>query len=164
MEKITDHFYPLLTKLSKQNKKAITRNLLSIDPGETTGWVQFTDGKLVDTGMLETKKLGLGLLDIFNIKNPNVIDFDYVVIEDYKIYPHMLKQHSLSAVFPVKVIGVLQYIFELKKIPVVLQMASTGKSFCTDKRLKEWGYWIKGQKHSRDAIRHGAHWLLFGRR
>ena len=164
MEETKDLFYPLLEKMSTQNKKVIPRNLLSIDPGDTTGWSQFINGKLHDSGMLEVRKFGLDVLEIFLRQNPNVMNYDYVVIEDYKIYPHMLKQHSLSGVFPVKVIGVLQYIFALKKIPVVLQMASEGKGFCTDEKLKQWGYWIRGKKHSRDAVRHGCHWLLYGKR
>ena len=164
MEKTKDQFYPLLAKISKQNKRDIPKNLLSIDPGETTGWAQFTNGKLAGSGMIEVKKLGLGSLGIFVMTNPNIVNFDYVVIEDYKIYPHMLRQHIMSTVFPVKVIGALQFMFEIEKIPVIMQMASTGKGFCSDERLKEWGYWIKGQKHSRDAVRHGCYWLLFGKK
>lgn len=37
---------------------------------------------------------------------------------------------------------------------VVMQSASQAKSVVTDDRLKDWGLWVKGQQHARDAIRH----------
>lgn len=41
-----------------------------------------------------------------------------------------------------------------------IQSPSDGKSVVTNARLKDWGYWIKGKEHARDAIRHGLLWIL----
>jgi hypothetical protein len=41
------------------------------------------------------------------------------------------------------------------------QMATTAKTFVTDEKLKQWGFWQEGMRHSRDAIRHGLYFLLF---
>ena len=30
-------------------------------------------------------------------------------------------------------------------------------------KLKKWNMYRKGERHARDAIRHGAHFLLFGK-
>jgi hypothetical protein len=43
-------------------------------------------------------------------------------------------------------------------------MASQAKAFVTDQKLKEWGFWKEGMRHSRDAIRHGLYFLLFYKR
>lgn len=45
-------------------------------------------------------------------------------------------------------------------ISIDYQMAVQAKGFVTDERLKEWGFWLPGMRHSRDAIRHGIYWLL----
>lgn len=42
-----------------------------------------------------------------------------------------------------------------------MQMAAQAKGFVDDDKLKAWGFWIKGKKHARDAIRHGVYYLLF---
>lgn len=46
----------------------------------------------------------------------------------------------------------------------IKQMAVTAKNFCTDDKLKQWGFWQAGQKHARDSIRHGCYFLLFFRK
>ena len=57
--------------------------------------------------------------------------------------------------FPQCLSGIL-----IDTIPIAYQMAFQGKGFATDARLKEWGFWKEGMKHSRDAIRHGIYYLL----
>jgi len=42
------------------------------------------------------------------------------------------------------------------------QNAQTGKGFCTDDKLRQWGLYIPGIRHAMDAVRHGAHFLIFG--
>lgn len=164
MEETQSQFLTFLTRVAKQKGRKIPEHVLSVDPGETTGFAIFRKGKLETYGQLEVKKKKINILEVLVINNSSVINYNYVIIEDYKVYPTKLKEHILSGIFPVKVIGALEYIFSLHNIPVVLQMADTAKSFVTDDKLKEWGMWIKGQEHARDAIRHGVYWLLFGRR
>lgn len=40
------------------------------------------------------------------------------------------------------------------------QQPSMAKTTVTDERLRRWGGWVKGQKHSRDAIRHAITFYL----
>jgi len=35
--------------------------------------------------------------------------------------------------------------------------AGLAKTFANDDKLEAWGFWRKGQKHARDAIRHGIY-------
>jgi hypothetical protein len=36
----------------------------------------------------------------------------------------------------------------------IMQMPSEGKTYATDDRLREWGAWLVGSRHARDAVRH----------
>jgi len=160
MVRTLDLFYPFLEKISKSHKKGIPKKLLSIDPGETTGWAIFIEGQLEDYGHINIIEDGF-----YSIRYLFKEDwYNYIVVEDYKVYPHRLKEHSLSALITPRVIGAVEYIANEKETKLSFQMAGTAKGFVTNDKLRQWGYWIKGQKHSRDAIRHGCYWLLFGER
>lgn len=39
------------------------------------------------------------------------------------------------------------------------QLASLAMRTVTDERLKAWGFWLPGQDHARDAVRHNITWL-----
>lgn len=54
------------------------------------------------------------------------------------------------------VYGVKAFEVDLTRVPFSVQQPSQAKSIVTDARLKDWGLWIKGQKHVRDAIRHAV--------
>jgi hypothetical protein len=41
----------------------------------------------------------------------------------------------------------------------VQQQASMAMSTVTDDRQKRWGFWIPGQEHARDAVKHGITFL-----
>lgn len=47
-------------------------------------------------------------------------------------------------------------------IPYYFQTAQMAKNFVTDDRLIEWQFYQRGQRHSRDSMRHGLFFLLFG--
>jgi len=160
MEKTKDQFYQLLEKISKRNKRGIPKNLLSIDPGETTGYAIFKGGKLEQTGEIYVKKCGLSII----YHEFKLLSLDYVLIEDYKIYPNKLRSHVFDEVFTVKVIGAIEYMFQLRNIQLRFQMASAAKGFVDNAKLRAWDMWKIGTPHARDAIRNGAYWLLFGKR
>lgn len=44
-----------------------------------------------------------------------------------------------------------------------MQGAGIVKTFCNDEKLKGWGFWKVGERHARDAIRHGAYFLIAGK-
>jgi len=133
--------------------------LLAFDPGQTTGWACFCRGELVAVG--QTSKIDAvekalpQLEDVFERIHPTL-----VIIEDYRVYAHKAKAHSWNSLHTPKLIGAIQALCSLRKIPVVMQMASS-KQFVTDEKLKAWNMHNKGMRHALDAIRHGCYYLLF---
>jgi hypothetical protein len=88
---------------------------------------------------------------------------DVLIVENYRIYPWKLKQHSFSNVPTLQYIGAIRMAAQVRKIKVVFQMAQLAKQFCTDGKLRAWKLYNNGHKHANDAIRHGCYYLLFAR-
>ena len=137
--------------------------ILAIDPGHTTGWAVFVGTDLAASGEAETSDIAGVQANI----TPLFEEFDpqYIVMEDYRIYRWRAKQHAGSTVPTIQVIGAIElitYQFHIAN-EVVKQPAHVAKQFCTDSKLKEWGFYITGQRHARDAIRHGCYFILFGK-
>lgn len=152
-------FSDLLQRI--RGSATIPHKLLCLDPGKTTGWCLFEDGVLTKWGQIE---------DCFDDKNVDAtklydlfadIQPDFIVYEDYKVYSHKLDRHSFNPVFTVRLIGVIETYCQIEGVKSHKQMATTAKNFCTDDKLKQWGFWQSGMRHSRDAIRHGCYFLLF---
>lgn len=159
-------FQELASKIAAQkatNEGALFRgSLISFDPGKTTGYAVFNDLQLITFGQLDTSELGPSFktfYDLFQQYHPTLC-----VVEDYRVYKHKQKQHAWSELHTAKLIGVLEgaaYTFEdIER--VIKQPAHVAKGFCTDQRLKEWDMYARGQRHARDAIRHGCYQILFG--
>lgn len=152
-------FNEILVRL--RGEKKVPTRLLCLDPGKTTGWCLFEDGRLTKTGHVEN------CFDDKNIDTTNLyqlfeeIDPDFILYEDYKVYAHKLERHTFNPVFTLRLIGAIESYAQIKKIPSHKQMAVTAKNFVTDDKLKQWGFWQTGMRHARDAIRHGCYFLLF---
>jgi hypothetical protein len=154
-------------ELLKKTRKNYTppERLLCLDPGFTTGVALFTNGTLtsweqVRTIETETEKINwMNLQDLFNRMKPT-----HIICEDYRIYAHKLDQHTFSSVTTLRLIGGIELLSLLDHVPIDYQMAMQAKGFCTDDKLKTWGYWQPGMKHSRDAIRHGCYFMLFNKK
>lgn len=138
--------------------------LLGIDPGGEIGWSVFTDGELAKAGQTPgyVHKTGEihweGIEQLLSNVNPT-----HIVCEDYKVYAHKLEQHTFSSVPTLRIIGMIEYWAWKNNVPIHYQMAMQAKGFCTDDKLKKWELWQKGQRHSRDAIRHICYFLTFER-
>ncbi len=156
-------FTTLLQKAcASRNRTPFMGRLLALDPGETTGWAWFDKGTLERAGQL-TCVGSKGFLEVANnlcTFNPSI-----VICEDYRVYSHKSEQHIGSTLYTPRLIGAVEFICADAAVPkpVYLQMAGTAKGFCSDAKLKEWGFWSRGERHARDAIRHGCYWLLFGK-
>lgn len=149
-------FTELLVKRRGPDFKAPKR-LLVLDPGETTGWAVFENGKLTAAGQGRTIEGWNVIGDLFEDIHPSM-----VLYENYRVYAHKLERHSNSEVYTLRLVGVIEYICERAfNIPHHNQMAQQAKGFVSDEKLKAWGFWNKGQRHARDAIRHGCYFLLF---
>ena len=146
-------------EILSKTQKEIPDLLVSLDPGETTGWAMFKDGLLTDSGQIPTLTCRAELMSLIEIAYPDVL-----VCENYRIYEHKLKRHANQEVYTLRLIGAIDYVCTHHQIPIVYQMASLAKGFVTDNKLKSWGMWKRGQRHARDAIRHGIYYLLCGKR
>ena len=161
-EYMTISFSEMLERL--RGKHTIPSKLLCLDPGKTTGWCLFENGQLTTVDHVP---------DCYDDKNVNVVPLlkliediqpDFILYEDYKVYSNKLDRHAFNPVFTVRLIGAIEAHAQMTGIKTHKQMASTAKSFVTDDKLKQWGFYEKGLKHGRDAIRHGCYFLLFYKR
>lgn len=148
-----------LGKVRKDSSWICPARLLSLDPGETTGWCLFVDGEIKEWGQLDTKeKYQQTIMDFFKLHQPT-----HVVCEDYKVYEHKLKQHAWASLHTPQLIGAIKMLAVQYDIPMQLHMASIAKGFCTDDKLKRWGIYQTGMRHARDAIRHACYYLLLNK-
>jgi len=153
-------FYELLIEIYGTDH-TVPKTVLALDPGETTGWALFREGHLVDKGQIEHRDQGgmsRQIMELVTVHNPTTL-----VVEDYRVYASKAKTHSWSSLFTPKLLGAIEFICNLQKVQIVLQMASS-KQFCTDEKLKQWHYYSKGTPHANDAVRHGCYYLLFHKR
>lgn len=88
----------------------------------------------------------------------------HVVCEDYRVYAEKAGAHIGKSLFTPKLIGKIDLLCNVDNIPVTYQMAATAKVFCTNDKLKEWGFYQESMRHSRDAIRHACYYILFNGR
>lgn len=140
----------------------IPGRLLALDPGHESGIALFINGTLVHRRQMQiTPDIGHKLEELFNEVYP-----DIVVCEAYRIYATHAKQHINSDVPTLRLIGRIEHVCEMRGIPIEFQSASQGKGFMTDDTLRLWKMIKENEpdsiRHSRDAVRHGAHFLLFG--
>ena len=146
--------------IKHQNKEPFDGTLLALDPGETTGWALLTEGhKLLRSGEIKTKTVEIGipaLQELLKKYKPN-----FVVYEHYRVYQHKAKDHAHSDLHTSQFIGAIKAVCIVWDIPYYAQMASVAKGFCTDEKLKDWRLYKRGEKHARDAIRHGIYFLIF---
>ncbi len=142
----------------RRHPEALPSRLLALDPGETTGWAAFNDGAYKQSGHINTTEQPMtSLRTLLRLVRPTVI-----VAENYVVYSHKLKSHTNNRLITARVLGMIQGLCEEAEIPLHLQMASQAKGFVPDTRLRNWGLWQPGERHARDAIRHGVYYLVFG--
>ena len=156
---MTLNFNDLFERL--RGDKTVPHKLICFDPGKTTGWCTFVDGKLDKTGHIEAcyddNNIDVNpILKVLQEEQP-----DFILYEDYKVYAHKLARHTFNPVFTLRLIGAIETYSQMYNIPSHKQMAVTAKNFVTDEKLKNWGFWETGMRHARDAIRHGCYFLLF---
>lgn len=153
-------------KAANQAKKIFPYcgTVLALDPGETTGWALFQSSQddvlLSKAGQLKTWGMPncvRNMTDLIKEMKPTI-----VVHEVYSVYEWKSQDHSWSEVPTIHVIGCIETLCIQQNILFLSQTAQIAKNFCTDDKLKSWNYYIKGERHSRDAIRHGCYFLAFG--
>ncbi len=138
--------------------------IVALDPGETTGFSVFQSDAsgvtLISAGQLKTWPMSgavYSLNDLIDLYKPDII-----VYEQYAVYEWKTDDHAWSQVPTLRVIGCIETLCIQKQILTHAQTAQKAKHFCTDEKLKAWNVYLKGLRHARDSIRHGAYYLMFG--
>lgn len=133
--------------------------LLAIDPGSTTGYAVFEKLKFIAWGQLPTGTVsegGLLIGEVMDLHKPTQI-----VFEDYRVYGHRSNQHIGSSLHTSRLIGVIEFLCAARSLVPAKQMATQAKGFVNDDKLKAWRFYVPGQRHARDAIRHACYYILF---
>lgn len=156
-----DVFAPQVRATKKLPEISNIHTTLCFDPGHTTGWAAFSQFDLISAGEIDTDDMSKATHEVELLISE--YQPDAIIIEDYRIYRHRAKHHAGSDMLTTRVIGCIETLAIICHIPhIVKQPAHIAKGFCTDKKLKEWEMYRKGEKHAVDAIRHGCYFLLFG--
>lgn len=156
--------------------------VLCLDPGETTGWARFIEGRLLDWGQEPTGQSPGLMAELIRRLSAefewwpgypelNLPDWGYgnratytpsrIVYEEYRVRGNKFREHVGSEVVTIQHIGAIKVVADELSVPLSKQTASMAKGFATDRHLKAWGLYQVGRKHSNDAIRHGVYWHLF---
>jgi hypothetical protein len=143
----------------RKNLPIHDRRLLALDPGGTTGYALFTDLQKSESGQIDTSSFPLAIVNLSRLLGERVVD--HIACEDYRVYDHKSDDHKWSDVHTVRVIGCILTLAYQKGITVSFEMAQQPKTFCTDDKLKDWGFYDAGQRHARDAVRHACYWIMF---
>lgn len=152
-------FEEFAKKVIKYPEDKAPEVLLALDPGETIGYAVFYGLEHRETGQLVCESFDEAitkLTKLFVDVNPT-----HLVFEDYRIYKAKVKQHIGQELFTPQLIGVIKALCETKSIKPFKQMAQLAKQFCNDEKLRGWGLYAKSFRHGRDAVKHGAYYLLF---
>jgi len=118
--------------------------LLAVDPGISSGYALY-DGNKLEFGVVE---LWHGLDALIDRFKPDV-----VIVENFRLFPHMAKSLANNTFLTVRVIGVVQYICELRGIKLIEQEPSV-----------KMGYPIRKPRemaeHAKDSVQHIIHYLM----
>jgi hypothetical protein len=134
--------------------------VLALDPGETTGWALFAEGLLVECGQWDTMNpadLADDVVEVWNLYT----GLEHLVYEEYRIRGNRAKEHVGSEVLTIQHIGAVKVVSSELGLPLTKQTAGMAKGFATDTKLRRWGLWQTGLRHSNDAIRHQVYYHLF---
>lgn len=156
-------FQDLVRKIADQRGKPLFMGkVLAIDPGETTGIATFNALELIKFWQEDTKTLESSAKNL----TPILVNtaWDAVVIEEYRVFSWRSKEHSWSHLHTPQLIGYIRGTLAIEGIKPIMQTPQNAKGFCTDQKLKDWGFYQRGMPHARDAIRHGSFFLLFGKK
>lgn len=124
-------------------------NVVAFDPGETTGYAGYFEGKFTH-GQFPPKQTWA----VLRALTPNVI-----IIEKFVFRQQKTKVNYT----PLEVIGRIRQWAEENDVPIAPEFTlSQVKHFFSDRRLKELGMWFTGEQHARDAARHLLYWREFG--
>lgn len=121
-------------------------NVLTLDPGQTTGWSFWAQGKLVRWGICENLYQLMGLLN-------DCSHVDVIVVENFVSRATMAEEK-----LTVRRIGAIEGFACINDIPLWLQDPNVRKAYIQfiPELVTKMGYVTRNIRiHSRDAIAHG---------
>lgn len=150
----------------KGDKRTIEQYvLIGIDPGETTGFayrLPWEEGFKVHLAQLDTKDIISGF-ETLKASWPQTSWDSIVVIEDYKVYGWKADDHKWASLHTPQFIGATRILaHQTPNCTTKFQMAAEAKRWADDDKLKSWGLYEAGLRHSRDALRHIVTYAFFG--
>lgn len=152
--------------------------IFALDPGLTSAYawgVVRDEGPVADRLGLKTRSGSATIKDVDWLSQAMVISRDwttfaedcrarhtpaYLVCEDFILT--RFKSSDRSGLYPVWVAAALSgHLAGLSGTEqrIIWQQPSAAKGYATDARLRDWGIWIVGKEHERDAWRHFAHFV-----
>lgn len=132
--------------------------VLSFDPGHTTGWAVFDKGpdnkshELVNRGVIKDWH---GIAELIETYGPDIITY-----EIFRLYSWKANQKSWDTFLEVEVIGVIRYLAEVYRLPIIGQTPADGKHFYNDVKLKKMELY-QSITHINDATGHALFFLTF---
>lgn len=152
-------------------------NFLAIDPGDVHQGVAYFE---IDISMVEGRTVKRwwtrDLTRASLIKLVEEASIDALVVEEFRLYPELAREQGYSDFKTPKIIGVLEYLAEVRCIPVYgqgaslkrkarrigersgfpgkMRMLGSGRS-----RYRGWDFEGPSQ-HERDATAHGVWWAF----
>lgn len=139
-------------------------NVVSLDPGGTTGWAVFSVHPEAMSGDPDIKILPNILFwaagQFSGLRNSQVDEIRDLIAEwhDARLVSESFRVRQLNAVLePDRINAILEYV--LRPRYLVYQEPGLAMSTVTDDRQKDWGFWVPGQEHARDAIKHNITFL-----
>ena len=128
--------------------------LLSLDPGETTGWSLWEYDSTYPLTHLEHGMIGHGADGFAHWYKSLPERPDKIVCEDFILDGRTATPNTT----PLNIIGMLQ----LDRPDLILQR-NTVKSTIPDRVLKQVGLWWPGAGHDRDSARHALAFMRIAR-
>lgn len=133
------------------------KRLIAIDPGGTTGWVEYDLDK---KEVIRSEEIPDWYDVCFRLHGFLGGDDDVtVVIEKFTISAQTIKKSRQAE--PIDIIGAVKYLCKAYEAKLYFQTPAEAKSFVDNERLKVAGFWHKGGAgHALDAYRHLLLWLV----
>ena len=137
----------------------MSRKILCLDPGESTGWVLGTEEYAIRGGTC--KRNHLEVAQLIKDERPDII-----VFERFNLYPGMAKSLAWNSFYPCEVIGVIRYLAMDTNTQMVEQAPSVKKYAGEIKGRADWEF-LKVRcsgvtEHTKDAYQHYRYFQLHG--
>jgi hypothetical protein len=138
--------------------------VIALDPGGTTGWSLFQvhpDAMNGDPSIPVFPNIEWWTAGEFTGKQDNQIDQIMELVHSWpaaRLVTEQFVLRQLNALLDsVEINAILRWACRPRYW--VTQQAGLAMSTVTDTRQKDWGFWIPGKEHARDAVKHNITYL-----